>query len=343
MEKYGKNRMYDTTWRMKSFKPFLLLFVPVFFFFVFFVMEKKTKTNAYRRLGLFYGVISIVTFIAGVMGIVYQPLLCVLLLHIGTWALCVLQIFRLRKKYQQLLEWAQEDDEERRNTLIYQKSWRVRNSLWCVWSCIPLLGGLGTYFLGRRIDSGKLRLFGIVAILFSLALYVCVNLLLISDQPITTLLVALAIIIAYPCLCIHPMLAVLFYEEYMDCTANMWEEDFSDYPVMSGMGWRIKNSLWQAVTFLPYVGTMGLFYVGLQRESGKVLLGASLLCIAEMACVAGPAVLIQNEAWVAAWPMLKGIAAIVSALWFFVYILVVFYAMTIRWDMLRLRAWASEE
>lgn len=326
-------RMDDLNWRLRSCRVMLLLLIPVFYFSALLFMGKKAKQDNYIKLGLFFGAVSLFSFIVGVMGIVFQPLFYALVLQLGCWTMCIIQTLRIRQQYLQYLEWAQEDLAESREPMVFRKKWRLHNSLWCFWDCIPLLGGLATYFMGRRMSNKLLKWAGLgsVALVFALLVYFSVSV------EISKLMTAVIIIVAYASICIHPLLAGFYFEEYLDATAEIWKADFEEYPLMDKASWRVKNSLWQIITCIPYVSSLGLFFVGIHRESGKVLLGASLLCIAEMVCVAGPAMLMENEA-LKAWPLLEGVAYTVGMLWFFVYALIIFYGAAIRWDMLRARA-----
>lgn len=335
-------RMDDLNWRLKGYRCMLLSLIPVFYFSGLLFMGKKAKQESYTKLGLFFGALSLITFIIGAMGLVFRPLFYALVLNLGGWAMCIMQMLRLRQQYQQYLEWAQEDAEKERDPMVFQKSWRWRNALWCFWDCIPLLGGLATYFMGRRMENKPLKWFAVLSTLSILALFVYFSMMLVAGQALSNFVAALAIIVVFSCVCVHPLLAGFFFEDYLDATAAMWKEDGSDYPQMMTTSWRVKNSLWQMLTCIPYVGSLGLFFVGIGRESGKVLLGASVLCVAEMACVAGPSILLETEA-LQAWPMLEGLADTIGILWFLAYILIVFYGTVIHWDMLRAKAAALEE
>ncbi len=334
-------RSVNTEWRVKSLKPLLLMLVPVFFFFVFFVMAKKSKQDAYKKLGYFFGALSIVSLVLVLLGTLYYPLFYCVTLHIGAWVLCLMRAIKLRKRYQQYLEWAQEDEDQERNALVFDEQWRRLNGLWRIWSCIPLLGGLGTYYAARKIGNRALKLFSVCWVIYGLAIFVAVNMLMIAQVDMTLFVMSAAIFLIYPCICVPPLVTGLFYEDYLNAAAQMNAADMAEYPVMQSVGWRIKNSLWQALTFVPYIGTMGLFFVGIHRNNGKVLLWASVLCLSEMACIAGPSFLL-GLAPLQGLPMLSGIAGLLGMLWFFVYIMVIYYGTLIRYDMLWERAYDLE-
>lgn len=321
----------------------LLLLIPVFYFFTLLFMGKRTKRDGYLKLALIFGVMSLLSAIACIMGIVYRPLFYSVVLHLGCWALCAMYTLGLRKQYLQHLQWEQEDAPKERSRLVFQKSWRRRNALWCLWGCIPLLGGLATYFVGRRIGNKKLKWFGIGSNVVVFTVFVALGMLPQLGKTATAILMALIILLVYSCICVHLLLAGCYFEDYLDATAKMWEEDLGDYPIMADSRWRIKNSLWQLVTCIPYFGTMGLFYVGTNRQNGKVQLGALLLLAADVFCVAMPSVLMGNEALVKAWPNVEVLAGTIGMLWLFVYALIIFFGAVIRWDMLWLKARMLDE
>lgn len=338
------NEQTDTVnQRRKDQRVLFLLLIPVFYFFSLLFMGRRTKRDGYRLLGIFSGVMSLLSVLVSIMGLVYRPLYYAIVLHIGSWALCVMYTLKLRRKYLQVMQWQREDATEERSPLVFQKSFRLRNSLWRFWSCIPLLGGLSTYFMGRRLGHKKLKWVGIGSNLIVLTVFVALGIMPRLGKTAGNVLMVLMILLVYSCICGHLLLSSCYFEDYLDATAKMWEEDFRDYPVMEDTGWRIKNSLWQIITCIPYIGTMGLFYVGAHRQNGKVQLGALLLLAADMFCVVAPTILMENEALVKAWPNVEVLAGTIGMLWIFVYALIIFFGAVIRWDMLWIKARMLDE
>ena len=158
------------------------------------------------------------------------------------------------------------------------------------------------------------------------------------EQVTSGVLTTVALVIAYCSICVHPLLFGYFFEDYLDVSAAQWEEDLVEYPQIEKRSWRIRNSLWQVLTCVPFFGSLGLFWVGITRESGKVLLTASILCVLEAACLTVPSMIMGNEALLQAQPMMEGVAASINAIWVFVYALIVFTGAVIRQEMLRIRA-----
>jgi len=331
----------DFNWRMKNSRFMLLLLIPVFYFAAFFYMGKRVNQPKYTKMGIFYAVTSLVTFALIAMGLVYFPLFLAGILHIVAWLLCIVQTLQCRKQYLQYVEWKQEDPSDR-SKLTEDKSWRRRVSFGCLWTAIPLFGGLGTCFIGRRMDNRKLQWFGALSVVAVIASYLYISTLLMNGMTPDQLTVAIGIVLLYTLLCIHPLLVGYYYEDYLDATALIWEADEEEFPVMMDAKWRSKGSLWQILTCIPSLGSLGLFWVAFQRQSGRTLLGAALFCILEMGCIMLPSVLTENAALMTAYPVLKGLAAAIGTLWFVAYVLNIFYGTLIRWDMLRLRAWLAE-
>lgn len=334
-------KMSDIQWRMKHSRCMLLLLIPVFYFAAFFYMGKRVNQSKYTKMGIFHGSVSLVTFVLMAMGLVYFPLFFAVLLHVVAWMLCVVQTFQCRNQYLQYVEWMQEDSNS--NAYLSDSGWRRKNSLGCLWAAIPLFGGLGVCFMGRRMDSRKLQWFGILSVLAVVAGYLYISALLINELPITRLTIALGIILFYLVLCVPPLVAGYFYEDYLNATAQLWEADAQAFPVMMDPAWRRKGSLWQIATCIPSVGSLGLFWVAFQRQSGRTLLGAALLCAFEMGCIMSPSILTDHAELMAAHPVLSALITTFSSLWFLAYVLNIFYGTLIRWDMLRLRAWLADQ
>lgn len=311
-----------------------LMLVPVFFFSAYLFMGKRAKNESYTKLGLFYGASSLITFILSVLGIIWPVLFYALITHLIVWVLCTIQIFNCRQQYQQQARWAQEDEKER-SALVYDLNFRLRNRMWCFWNWIPLLGGFSTFFLGTRIRNRKLQWVGALSLLLIAGLYFYLT---VHAQSASGILVAAALIIAYCSVCIHPLIAGYFYEEYLDVAAAQWTEDVQEFHQMEKYSWRVKNSIWQVLTLVPYFGSLGLFWAGITRENGRVLLGASLLCVLEASCLAIPSMIIANAALLQAMPAMEGVAAAINGLSIFVYPLIIFTGTMIRQKMLRIRA-----
>ena len=310
-----------------------LLLIPVFFFSAYLVMGKRGKHSNYTKLGIFYGISSLVTFIISALGLAWPVLLYGLISHAIVWVLCTIHTLGCRQQYPQYAQWAQED--QNRSALTAQPSFRLRNSFWTFWDYIPLMGGFATYFMGAKMGNKKLQWFGALSTLVVAGLFFYLTML---EQVTSSVLIAISIVIAYCSICIHPLIAVYYFEDYLDVAAAQWEEDVQEYPQMENRSWRISNSFWQILTCIPSFGSLGLFWAGITRENGWVLLRACVLCLLEVGCLAVPSVIMGNEALLQAQPVMEGVAAGINALGIFVYALVVFTGALIRQDMLRIRA-----
>lgn len=311
----------------------LLLLVPVFFFSAYLYMGKRAKNDGYTKLGIFYGLSSFLTFVVSALGLVWPVLLYGLISHAVVWVLCTIHTLNCRQQFRQYVQWAEED--QNRHALVYQESFRRHNRYWCFWDCIPLMGGFATYFMGARMNKPVLKWVGALSTLLVAGLVFYLTML---AQVTSGVLTVLCLVIAYSGVCIHPLLAYYFFEDYLDVAAARWEEDIAEYPQMESRSWRIRNSLWQVLTCVPYFGSLGLFWAGITRENGKVLLKASILFILEIACLAVPGVIMGNESLLQTMPAMEGVAAAVNTLWIFVYALIIFTGACIRQQMLRIRA-----
>lgn len=311
----------------------LLLIVPVFFFSAYLYMGKRVKNSGYRKLGIYYGVSSLLTFIISALGLVWPVLLYGLISHVIVWVLCTIHTLNCRQQYSQYAQWAQED--ENRSALVKQDRFRQQNRYWCFWNWIPLMGGFATYFMGARMNKPILKWIGALstALVAGMVFYLTM-----LEQVTSGVLTVICMIIAYSSICVHPLLAYFYFEEYLDTAAAQWEEDVAEYYQMENRSWRIRNSLWQVLTCVPYFGSLGLFWAGITRENGKVLVKASVLFLLEAACLALPGVIMGNAALLQAHPGLEGVAAAINALWIFVYALIVFTGADIRREMLCIRA-----
>lgn len=310
-----------------------LLLIPVFFFSACLYMGKRSKHSGYTKLGIFYGVASFATFVVSALGLVWPILLYGLISHAIVWVLCAFHTLNCRQQYPQLVQWAEEDI--KRSQLVTQDAFRMRNKYWTFWNYIPLWGGFSTCFMGVKMKNPILKWAGILSTLLVAGLLFYVTM---QEQVTSGVLTVICLIVAYSSICIHPILAFFYFEDYLDAVAEQWEEDVAEYPQLESRVWRTNNSLWQIITFMPIFGSLGLFWAGITRESGKVLLRASILCVLEAACLMAPAAIIGNEALLQAMPYMAGVAAGINAMRLFVYALIVFTGACIHQEMLRIRA-----
>ncbi len=310
-----------------------LLLIPVFFFSADLVMGKRGKNSGYTKLGIFYGISSLVTFIISALGLVWPVLLYGLISHFVVWVLCTIHTLNCRQQYQQYAQWALED--QKRSELTARPSFRLRNAYWSFWDYIPLMGGFATYFMGAKMGNKKLQWFGALSTLVVAGLFFYLTML---EQVTSSLLIAISVVVAYCSICVHPLIAVYYFEDYLDAAAARWEEDVQEHPQMENKSWRTSNSFWQILTWIPSFGSLGLFWAGITRENGKMLLRACVLFLLEVSCLAVPSVIMGNEALLQAQPVMEGVAAGINALGIFVYALVVFTGALIRQDMLCIRA-----
>ena len=285
-------------------------------------------------MGIFYGIFSFLTFALSALGLVWPVFLYGLISHFIVWVLCAIHTVNCRHQYPQYVQWAEEDEKDR-SKLVHQESFRRQNRYWCFWNYIPLMGGFSTYFMGARMHKPILKWIGALSTILVALLYFYLTML---AQVSSGVLTAMALVIAYSSICIHPLLAGYYFEEYLDAAAVQWTEDIEEYPQLEGRSWRVRNSLWQVLTCIPHFGSLGLFWAGITRENGKVLFLASVLCILDVACLAVPGMIMGNPALLQAQPMMEGVAAGINALWIFMYTWIIFTGAMIRQEMLRVRA-----
>lgn len=311
-----------------------LLFLPVFFFCAYLMMWKRSQNDGYKKMGIFYGVSSLATFVAIALGLIWvQIFVYALITHVIVWMLCTIHTLNCRQQYQQLAQWEAED--KKREALAEDTSFRLRNSAWTIWNYIPLMGGFSTMLLGRMLDNKKLIWAGALS---TLAVAAFAFYLVMIGGVTGPVLFAISAVLVYCSLCAHPLLAYFFYEDYMDAAARGFNELIADFPQLEDKKWRFTNSLWQVLTLIPSFGSMGLFWVGITREDKATIWKACGTLLLEMACLAIPTILLGNAALLEAMPIMKGIADGISALGIFVYALVVFTGATIRTEMLCIRA-----
>ncbi len=316
-------------WRLRNSWWVLLAAMPYISCLAFFHIGYKAKRRSWTGLGILsavlWGTRPVVTAIlqwhaVRIAGMDAGVVLLLLLLAAGIAAALL-----LRSGYLKLLA-SREARQPEPPVLLADRRWRIRNSLWILWSLLPGLGAAGIIHANHRLKSRRLAVAGVLFAVFDTC-YVARLILQFIDSPysrkflsqinelIASVLSPLFQLIginyySYRLEFLKWMLcAALFIAQFYICCAvrrpylyaiaPSYEQTRRDYPCLTSWGWRTLRSWWVPVSLIPYCAGAGLIFAGAQTRKRKWLIGGAALTIL-IASVAIVTRLLQNGAVAAA-------------------------------------------
>lgn len=272
---------FNGKWGMKNSAYILLGLFPWLDAFAFVYMGRKTGRKQWTRMGIIFGAL----WYFGVLfyGLTYSYLPAsnfvrqmIFLVKAGVmllWPVIMILLFASRKDYLRLL--AVTEKEPDIPELMQDKKWRMQHSMWTIWSFIPGLGGISLLTAGYSMKdktwkkiSAAVTAIGILSIVGLIAGsgYEYVYLLSFSVRRIMKNLSCCTLILMFP-LQIALMLAIR--KKYLIHEAVRWDTGQRMYNCLSSLNWRIKNSWWMLMCFVPYCNGVGLIIAGLQSKKKK--------------------------------------------------------------------------
>ena len=307
-------------WRLRNSWWVLLAAMPYISCLAFFHIGYKAKRRSWTGLGILsavlWGTRPVVNAIlrwnaVRIAGMDAAVVILMLLLAAG-----IVAALLLRSGYLKLLA-SREARQPEPPALLADRRWRIRNSLWVLWSLLPGLGAAGIFHANHRLKSRKVAVGGILFAVFDTCYVarVILNLIdtiyyrtyhLMFDRQIEAWLpllyqrnhyssqlelgrwmVCAALLVAQFYLC------CLLRRPYLCAIAPGYEQTRWDYPCLTSWGWRTLRSWWVPVSLIPYCAGAGLIFAGAQTRKRKWLISGVVITalIAGMAVIAR---LLQN-------------------------------------------------
>lgn len=309
-------------WRMRNSWWVLLAGLPYISYLAFFHIGYKVKRRSWTLLGLLFAVLwAVYSFVTSMSDTNFHTAILLLLLLASGFIAALL----LRNSYLKVLA-DQEARQPEPPVLLASRGWRIRNSLWILWSLLPGLGAAGIIHANHRLKSRRLAVAGVLFAVFDTC-YVARLILQFIDSPYSRkflsqingliasvlsplfqliginyysyrleflkwmLCAALFIAQFYICCAVH--------RPYLYAIAPSYEQTRRDYPCLTSWGWRTLRSWWVPVSLISYCAGAGLIFAGAQTRKRKWLIGGAALTIL-IASVAIVTRLLQNGAVAAA-------------------------------------------
>lgn len=332
-------------WRLRNSWWVLLAAMPYISCLAFFHIGYKAKRRSWTGLGILsavlWGTRPVVTAIlqwhaVRIAGMDAGVVLLLLLLAAGIAAALL-----LRSGYLKLLA-SREARQPEPPVLLADRRWRIRNSLWILWSLLPGLGAAGIFHANHRLKSRKVAVGGILFAVFDVCLIIQLigsagamglswhsinyNLMKLLSSVLNVIgirmyyetLYAMGLALNIALFIAQFYLCCLLRRPYLCAIAPGYEQTRRDYPCLTSWGWRTLRSWWIPVSLIPYCAGAGLIFAGAQTRKRKWLI-SGVVITALIAGVAVIARLLQN-----------GMVPTVQADWLAAYIITSFYV-AFRW------------
>jgi len=351
-------RLSDRHWRSASRACCFYSLIPIFGFFGFLFMGRRSGRKQFTTLGAVYGLISLLALTAFVlaefidrlssrMTIIYQiedyMSMYGTLGMVLIWPVCLIHTFALSNQYLQYLALKQIQT-PKRSPLTAQESWRSRNLLWQHWAWFPYIGGFSLIFAGSRMKKPGYTAFGILALALTWGTSVAESVVYrVGSFSTANALGTLSASFMLAFWLAVGLTVALIREDYLDIRASQWTADTSRHNVLLDAKWRSANSRWQIWTYLPWLGGVGILVAGIRNRKGKTVALGILLCL----LIFGVALtnIIANNMYyrsdILFTPAAKPYQAVQDAMWvlqFLAHALIFYCGCHIRWDMLVARA-----
>lgn len=355
------DRLKDKSWLLKNGLCMLWALAPIFGWFGFVIMGKRSGRKQLTTLGRVYGILALGCYIGYSLNdcltwLAYRPSGTIqwlatlnsaltemsLLILIGMWFVCLIHTLCSAKQYFRYLALRQESQPQP-EPLPEQKGWAFREQLWVALGCVPFVGGLALHYAGGTVGNKNWKKAGLISLIIGIVLYLCMFLLPERSYLLGRYVGGMAWNLMYILTLLTFLAAILIRPQWLQERVKLWNRDTRKQPNLAQRKWCRRNSRWQLWTCVPYFGGVGIVLAGNGARSralmarGCVLLalsGASVVLTALLDTRAGGLGYYLPYAVRETINYLLGLAP--TALW----IGSVYYGCLIRWEALRLRAGA---
>lgn len=366
-------RLQDKAWRWRSSLCAWLSLIPVFGFFGFLFMGKRAKRRSFRTAGWVYGALSVFACAAIACGeimydldvltgavmprlvytLFYQdlPTVSYVLLFI-LWPVVAVHTFVSLGKYLRFLA-LEQSLSPAPHALTRIRKWRLRNLWWTVWSYLPVIGMLSTWFCAVKTGNRKLKNYALLSGLAVVAVYAAnIGLRYMNYSGIfsnglrhdicETLLAFLNLMHYF----FHLLLTAMLREDYLEVMARRWEGDTHNCLQLSNVKWQRRNCGWQIWTLFPMVNGVGILLGARKGKLRKAAVTGAVICLANIVLFVVPPILevlwdvaISEPSYSFRMYLYEPLLSL--ARWI-LYLLVIWYGCLIRWDVLKGHAGALQ-
>ena len=349
----------DKKWLLKNGLCVLWSAVPVFGWFSLVFMGKRSGRKQLTALGGIYGIASllgiflvsissVLSYLAWSVNNSVSPLSRVagslqdigLYVLIGVWVICLIHTIMSAKQYYQYLA-LKTLSAPALSDLVSDRKWRASQLRWMAWCWIPVVGGLGLSFAGKRMDNRKLKRSGWILTAASAAIWLISKILsqhfyawkrYVQDL-VAVLLLTVAVLVL--------LTAFLIREDYLRSWAQTWERDLRQRAVLKDRRWCRRNSSWQLWTILPGVGGIGIILAGKTARNRKILgTGVGLMACNILLLLAAASLdpRVGGLLYIANYQLRTSLQTIQNVMHLILWVGIFYYGTLIRWDVLKARS-----
>lgn len=297
MEALLTNRKWcakNKRWRALAFLPFLDCLA-------FFHIGWRARRPRWTGMGVIFAAVWLAILawfcFTGGLGKIGMTFLFVLL-SIAAYALGIVFAFLSTGDYLKLLA-SLEARQPQEPELLKQKGWRVKNSLWMLWSLVPGLGTVSFFHVGVRMKSRGMKLAGFAFLLLTtlpVGLWMLGTTLggyipsLSADALLLTRLLIFGVFTEVLLYFVQLYLCCVIRRDYLRAVAPVWEANRVRYACLNSTKWRVLQSWWMLLCLVPYCGGASLIYAGARTKKRKwIIAGAAITAALLAATIIGRA------------------------------------------------------
>lgn len=289
-----EERLNDKKWRLNNSWWLLLAFLPYLDCLAFLYIGYQVKRRSYTLAGAAFAVAWVSTQVYGLFGHTTGFGADLLI-----WPAAIVLALVWRGGYLKLLA-SRQQCEPVPHLLALDGQWRIKNSMWLLWSLIPGLGGFSLLHIGSRAKNRGWKLWGILYLVIGapLALLTIEQIVNITDvwriieavleQQLGTAraweivldMRMLVFLISPIQLAVQMFHSLLLRKAYLESIAPKYEASRLRYPCLTSHKWRVSSSWWMLVCLVPYCGGAGIIFAGLRtKKKDWIIQGAVITAV----------------------------------------------------------------
>lgn len=287
-------RLNDKEWRLKNSWWLLLTLLPYLDCLAFFYIGYQVKRRSYTLVGAAFAAAWVGTQVYGLFGHTTGFGADLLI-----WPTAIVLALAWRGSYLKLLA-SRRQREPVPHPLALDGQWRIKNSMWLLWSLIPGLGGFSLLHIGSRAKNRGWKLWGILYLVIGapLALLAIEQIVDITDiwRTIEAVLEQrlgtaraweivfgtrmLAFLLPPIQVAVQMFHSLLLRGAYLESIAPEYEASRLRYPCLTSHKWKVSSSWWMLICLVPYCGGAGIIFAGLRtKKKGWIIQGAVITTV----------------------------------------------------------------
>ncbi len=316
--------LQNKAWRRKNSLWLIIAAIPLLNYIAFFYIGYKAKLKRWMWFGIVFLFLSVTIALCLILKETgwlsyefersyYWEFWIIYIVMSLTYLISLISAIIIRPDYLKRLAIVQ-SREHGSHTLLSDRSWSRKKSLWMIWSFIPIFGGFSLIHMGYRTGIRTWKKHGWM---YFVAGLICLSLLTdiiglgswaswITINHRFNALNIFSLFLVFILYVSNIVQCVILRRSYLNIIVLTWEESRKRWLCLSDKRWRFRNSIWMLWSLLPFCGGASFIQAGIRTGTRSwILTGLAVLA----ANIANTIVALSGELWSSYY------YAILSVLW----------------------------